>query len=313
ELADLRAGGCVGASDDGMPVSNSMLMRRALEYTRMLGIPVIAHEEDRDLSAEGVMHEGYFSTLLGLRGIPAAAEETMATRDVILAQLTGGHLHIAHVSTRGAVNAVRSAKRAGVRVTCEVAPHHFALGDDALQSFSTNFKMKPPLRSSDHREALLQAIADGTIDAIATDHAPHHHDEKNVEFDLAPFGIVGLETAFSLSLQYLVRSGVISLNRLVDLLSCRPAKIFSLPGGTLREGALGDVTIVDPDATWDVSRFVSKASNSPFAGMTLPGRVLGTIVGGEVRHAFPDEARLAGPPARKPAGRKKATKSRKRA
>lgn len=312
ELADLRAGGCVGVSDDGMPVYNAMLMRRALEYTRMLGIPVIAHEEDRDLSAGGVMHEGYYSTLLGLRGIPAAAEETMATRDVILAQMTGGHLHIAHVSTRGAVNAVRSAKRAGIRVTCEVAPHHFALTDDALESFSTNLKMKPPLRSPDHREAVLAAIADGTVDAIATDHAPHHHDEKNVEFDLAPFGIIGLETAFSISLQHLVRPGIISLARLVDLLSCRPARIFSLPGGTLREGAPGDVAIVDPDATTTLDRFVSKASNSPFLGETLPGKVVATIVGGAIRYTVQHEPRKATPAAKKTA-RKKATRTRKRA
>lgn len=283
ELAELRSAGCVAVSDDGKPVINSELMRRALEYTRMLGIPVVAHEEDAFLSEGGVMHEGYTSTLLGLRGVPAAAEEIMAARDVILAQMTGGHLHLAHVSTGGAIDAVRRARQAGARVTCEVTPHHLALTDENLQSFSTNLKMNPPLRSGQHREALLEAIADGTIDAIATDHAPHHLDEKNVEFDLAPFGVIGLETAFAVVHDRLVQSGVIDLSRLIELLACRPAEIFALPGGTLREGAVGDVTIFDPRAVYEPRAFVSKASNSPFLGERLQGRVVATIVGGEVR------------------------------
>lgn len=283
ELAELRSAGCVAVSDDGKPVINSELMRRALEYTRMLGIPVVAHEEDAFLSGGGVMHEGYTSTLLGLRGVPAAAEEIMAARDVILAQMTGGHLHLAHVSTGGAIDAVRRARQAGARVTCEVTPHHLALTDENLQSFSTNLKMNPPLRSGQHREALLEAIADGTIDAIATDHAPHHLDEKNVEFDLAPFGVIGLETAFAVVHDRLVQSGVIDLSRLIELLACRPAEIFALPGGTLREGAVGDVTIFDPRAVYEPRAFVSKASNSPFLGERLQGRVVATIVGGEVR------------------------------
>jgi dihydroorotase len=285
ELADLRTAGCVGASDDGKPVADAQLMRRALEYCRMLGIPLIAHEEDHNLNECGVMHEGYYSTLLGLAGIPAASEETMVARDVILAQLTGAHLHIAHLSTAGAVSAVRAARAAGVRVTCEVTPHHVALADDALQSFSTNLKMNPPLRSRDHVEAVIEGIVDSTVDAIATDHAPHHFDEKNVEFDLAPFGVIGLETAFAVCNERLVRTGRIGLPRLIDLMSCGPARIFSLPGGTLAEGAAGDVTLLDPDASFEVTNtFRSKAENSPFIGETVHGRVMRTIVGGIVKY-----------------------------
>jgi dihydroorotase len=285
ELADLRAAGCVGVSDDGKPVWNAQLMRRALEYCTMLGIPVIAHEEDANLSDHGVMHEGYFSTLLGLGGIPAASEETLVARDVILARATGAHVHIAHLSTAGGVDSVRHARAAGVRVTCEVTPHHIALGDENVQSFSTNLKMNPPLRSKEHRDALIAGIADRTIDAIATDHAPHHFDEKNVEFDLAPFGIIGLETAFAVCYETLVRSGVIDLDHLIDLMSCGPARIFNLPGGTLRDGALGDVTLLDLDAKFTVSNaFQSKASNSPFVGKTFHARPVATIVGGAVRY-----------------------------
>jgi dihydroorotase len=296
ELADLRAAGCVGVSDDGKPVWNAQLMRRALEYCSMLGIPVIAHEEDANLSDGGVMHEGYFSTLLGLGGIPAASEETLVARDVILARMTGSHVHIAHLSTSGAVDSVRHARAAGVHVTCEVTPHHLALGDESVQSFSTNLKMNPPLRSIEHREALLAGIADGTIDAIATDHAPHHFDEKNVEFDLAPFGVIGLETAFAVCYDRLVRSGVIGLDRLVDLMSCGPARIFNLPGGTLRGGAVGDVTLLNLDGTFTVpGTFRSKAANSPFVGQRLKGRPVATIVGGAIRY----DARVARAPKRK--------------
>lgn len=284
ELADLRSAGCVAASDDGKAVVNSQLMRRALEYTNMLGIPVIAHEEDPFLAQDGVMHEGYYSTLLGMRGLPASAEETMAARDVILAEATGGHLHIAHVSTRGAVDAVRRARQKKIRVTCEVAPHHFALTDEAVQSFSTNLKMKPPLRSEDHRLAVLEGIADGTVDAIATDHAPHHFDEKNVEFDLAPFGIIGLETAFAISYQTLVKAGHIELSRLIDLLSCGPARVFNLPGGSLAKGSPGDLVILDLDSEQKFDRFESKATNSPFTNLSFAGKVLATVVGGDFRY-----------------------------
>ncbi|HEX7420060.1 MAG TPA: dihydroorotase [Thermoanaerobaculia bacterium] len=285
ELAELRAAGCVAVSDDGKPVCNAQLMRRALEYSSMLGMPVIAHEEDANLNEGGVMHEGYYSTLLGLYGIPAASEETMAARDVILARMTGGHVHIAHLSTAGAIDVVRAARKSGVNVTCEVTPHHIALTDEDVQSFSTNLKMNPPLRSAAHRDALLDAIADGTVDAIATDHAPHHFDEKNVEFDLAPFGIIGLETAFAICHERLVRSKVIGLARLIELLSSGPARVFNLPGGTLAEGSAGDVTLVDVDARYQITNtFRSKASNSPFIGETVHGRVIATIVAGVMRY-----------------------------
>jgi dihydroorotase len=285
ELADLHAAGCVGVSDDGKPVWNAQLMRRALEYCSMLGMPLIAHEEDADLNEGGVMHEGYYSTLLGMKGIPAASEETLVARDVILARLTNAHVHIAHLSTAGAVDAVRRARAEGVKVTCEVTPHHIALADEAVQSFSTNLKMNPPLRSEEHRRAILEGIADGTVDVIATDHAPHHFDEKNVEFDLAPFGVTGLETAFAVCYEHLVRAKVIGLPRLIELLSTAPARIFNLGGGTLKKGSLGDVTLLDLEAKYEVTRdFASMAANSPFVGTHLQGRVVATIVGGAIRH-----------------------------
>jgi dihydroorotase len=278
-------------------------MRRALEYGAMLRMPIIAHEEDPHLSDGGVMHEGFNSTLLGMTGIPAASEETMVARDVILARMTRAHLHVAHLSTAGAVEAVRAARKSGVHVTCEVTPHHIALGDDATVSFSTNTKMNPPLRSEEHRKAVIEAIADGTIDAIATDHAPHHFDEKNVEFDLAPFGVIGLETAFSICYDRLVRRKIIDLSRLVDLMSCSPARLFNLPGGTLRAGSPADITLLDLDSRFQVTNtFHSKASNSPFIGETLQGRVVATLVGGSVRY---DLRAPAPPPAGKPRKRKK--------
>jgi dihydroorotase len=285
ELADLRAAGCVAVSDDGKPVWNGMLMRRALEYSSMLRMPIIAHEEDPNLNDGGVMHEGFFSTLLGMAGVTAASEETMVARDVILARLTRAHLHIAHVSTAGAIAAIREARSAGVHVTCEVTPHHIALTDEAVQSFSTNLKMNPPLRSPEHVKALLDGIADGTVDAIATDHAPHHFDEKNVEFDLAPFGVIGLETAFSVCYDRLVRERVIDLDRLIDLLSCGPARIFNLPGGNLRTGSPADVTLLDLETRFQVTNtFRSKATNSPFIGSTFHGRVVATIVAGVMKY-----------------------------
>jgi dihydroorotase len=301
ELADLRAAGCVGVSDDGKPVWNAQLMRRALEYCSMLGMPLIAHEEDANLNEGGVMHEGYYSTLLGMRGIPAASEETLVARDVILAKLTNAHVHIAHLSTAGAIDAVRRARADGVKVTCEVTPHHIALTDETVQSFSTNLKMNPPLRSEQHRRAILEGIADGTVDVIATDHAPHHFDEKNVEFDLAPFGVTGLETAFAVCYEHLVRSKVIALPRLIELFSTAPARIFNLPGGTLRKGSLGDVTLLDLEGVYEVTKeFASMAANSPFVGTRLQGRVAATIVGGAIRH----DARVAQPEPKKMRGKK---------
>ena len=303
EIADLRAAGCVAISDDGKPVANAQLMRRALEYAAMLRIPVVAHEEDPNLSEDGVMHEGFHSTLLGMVGIPATSEETMVARDVLLAQMTHSHLHVAHLSTAGAVEAVRRARRAGVNVTCEVTPHHVALTDETLQSFSTNLKMNPPLRSQEHRDAVIEAIADGTIDAIATDHAPHHFDEKNIEFDLAPFGVIGLETAFSVCYDRLVRRRVIDLPRLIELMSSGPARAFNLPGGTLRPGSPADVTLLNLDERFQVTNtFQSKASNSPFIGETLQGRVVATIVGGVLQYDLREPAPL---PASRPRKKKR--------
>lgn len=312
ELAELRAAGCVAVSDDGKPVWNAQLMRRALEYCSMLGIPIVAHEEDANLNEGGVMHEGYVSTLLGMRGIPAASEESMVARDVVLARLTGGHVHIAHLSTAGAMEAVRSARAAGLRVTCEVTPHHLALTDEAVRSFSTNTKMNPPLRSEEHRRAILAGIADGTVDAIATDHAPHHFDEKNVEFDLAPFGVIGLETAFAVCHDRLVREKVIGLKRLIELFTSGPAAVFGLPGGTLRPGSLGDVTLLDLGAKTVVAPpFHSRASNSPFVGQAFQGRVMATVVGGLVRHSLMGKDDGARPAAAKRAAAAPAKKKRK--
>lgn len=285
EIGDLRAGGCVAVSDDGKPVSNALIMRRALEYAGMWKMPVIDHCEDLDLAENGVMHEGYYSTLLGLKGIPGISEDVMVQRNVLLASATGQHVHIAHLSTAGAIAAVREAKRRGVHVTCEVAPHHFALTDKDVASYETSTKMKPPLRSEEDRQALLAALKDGTVDCIATDHAPHTYDEKNVEYDYAPFGIVGLETAVSLSLDRLVHSGLIPMTRLVGLLSTNPARILGLTGkGSLRIGSDADITLLNPQrkVTVDADRFRSKGRNTPFNGWKLKGAPAATIVAGKI-------------------------------
>lgn len=286
DLAELRAAGCVAVSDDGRPVADGRLMRRALEYAGMLGLPVIDHCEDPSLSGQGVAHEGYYAALLGLRGMPAAAEAVMVQRDITLAELTGSAVHIAHLSTAASLRAVRAGKDRGVRVTCEVTPHHFTLTDEALVGYDTNCKMNPPLREATDREALLAGLADGTVDAIATDHAPHHYDEKAVEFDLAPFGIVGLETAVSLALDRLVHTGRLSLSRLVELLAAGPARVLNLPGGTLRVGAPADVTILAPElvVTVRAATFRSKGRNTPFDGWVLRGGVAATLVGGRLRY-----------------------------
>jgi dihydroorotase len=293
EIADLRAAGCVALSDDGRPVANALILRRALEYARMFDMVVIDHCEDPALKGEGVAHEGFVASVLGLRGIPAAAEEVMVHRDICLADLTGGRVHIAHLSTRGALRAVCDARARGVRVTCEVTPHHFTLTDEQLAaplSYDTNLKMNPPLRAAADRDALVGGLADGTVDAIATDHAPHHDDEKHVEFDRAPFGIVGLETAVPLALDRLVHPGVISFARLVELLSLNPARILRVPGGSLEAGAPADLTILAPNATTvvDPGRFRSLSRNTPFGGWTLKGAVAATIVAG--RLAYVNEA-----------------------
>jgi dihydroorotase len=293
DIAELRAAGCVAISDDGRPVATALLMRRALEYTGMFGMPVIDHCEDQSLKNDGVAHEGYQASVLGLRGIPAAAESIMAQRDITLAELTGGHVHIAHLSVRGSLDAVRIGKTRGVRVTCEVTPHHFTLTDELLgspMSYDTNVKMNPPLREAADRDALLQGLVDGSVDAIATDHAPHHYDEKKVEFDRAPFGIVGLETCVALSCDRLLHTGLIRISRLIELLSTGPARILDVPGGSLAVGGLADITILVPDlsVTVSASRLRSKSKNTPFDGWKLRGGVAATIVGGRVVYANPD-------------------------
>lgn len=285
EMGEMKAAGAVAVSDDGRPVPNAGIMRRAMQYARDFDLPVIDHCEDKSLSSGGVMHEGKVSLLLGLKGMPALAEEIDAVRDIMLAKETGAHIHIAHISTRGAIEAVRRAKNEGINVTCEVTPHHFALTDDAVEGYDTNTKMAPPLRSVDHHEAIIAGIKDGTIDAIATDHAPHHADEKALEYDRAPFGITGLETAVGLAFNELVHKGVIDLVRLVEMCSTNPARIFRLTGrGTLGPGSFADVTIIDPELTWTYTNAESrsKSRNSPFDGWQFNGGVVATIVAGKI-------------------------------
>jgi dihydroorotase len=281
EIGELIAAGCRVITDDGRPVMNAALMRRALEYAQTFDVPVMVHEEDLDLSHGGCMHEGATSTRLGLKGIPAAAEVAMVMRDIALLEEVGGRLHIAHLSCAGSVRAVREARARGLRVTAEAAPHHFTLTDEAVGRYQTDAKMMPPLRESADREAVIAAMADGTIDAIATDHAPHSRVEKHVEFDRAANGVVGLETALPLTLA-LVREGRLTLMRAIELLTAGPARIFGLPGGSLAVGAPADVTLVDPEATWtvDPERFHSKSRNTPFAGWKVQGRVEQTYVAG---------------------------------
>jgi len=289
ELADmgtLKAAGCVAFSDDGLPIMNASLMRRALEYTRWLEVPVVAHEEDQNLAGKGYMHEGAVSASLGCLGIPAAAEEAMVARDIILAEHTGGHLHLAHLSTKGSMRMVREAKARGLNVTCEVTPHHFALSDKELMKFDSDYKMNPPLRSEADIQAVLEALADGTVDAIATDHAPHGWDDKEVELPIAAFGVIGLETALPLTLELLVNRKVISLARALDLLAAGPARVFHLDRqglGSLKPGARADFVLFDPEAKVQVDRaFIqSKSYNTPFKGWSLPGKVMGTWVGGK--------------------------------
>lgn len=285
EMGEMKQAGIVAVSDDGRPVPSAGVMRRAMEYARGFDLTVVDHCEDRSLAAGGMMHEGSWSLRLGLRGVPALAEELDALRDCALAQLTGARVHLAHVSTRGALEAVRRAKENGLPVSCEVTPHHWTLTDAAVEGYDTNTKMNPPLRSSEHVEAIIEALRDGTIDAIATDHAPHHADEKSLEYDHAPFGITGLETAVGLALDRLVHQGVINLERLVEVCAVNPARIFNLADrGTLRPGAWGDVTILDPDLEWtfDSSRAKSKSRNTPFDGWTMQGAAVATVVGGRI-------------------------------
>ncbi len=282
EFGELVGAGAVAVSDDGHPVVSGHLMRTALEYAQTFGIPVADHCEEPTLAAGGVMHEGIVSTRLGLKGIPAAAEEIMVARNILLAELTGGHVHLCHMSTRGSVELIRRAKERGVPVTAEACPHHFTLTHEACAAYDTSAKMNPPLREPEDVAAIREALKDGTIDVIATDHAPHHYDAKEREFDDAPFGIIGLETALGLGVTELVRGGVLTLPELIARMSTVPARIFHLPGGTLAPGEPADVVVLDPGATWtvDPSMFFSKSRNTPFAGRELRGRVIRTLVGG---------------------------------
>lgn len=286
EIGEMKSAGIVAISDDGRPVLDSGIMRRALEYASDFGLPVVDHCEDCCGAGGWAMHEGEYSALMGLKGLPGAAEDLHVARDLILAEMTGAHIHIAHLSTGRSVELVREARRRGVRVTCEVTPHHFTLTDgDLYQSgYDTNFKMAPPLRSAADLAAILAGIQDGTIDAIATDHAPHHFNEKMVEFDQAPNGIIGLETAVPLALDRLYHRGLISLSRLVEMLATAPARIFNLDRGTLQVGAVADVTLLDLEKTRriDLNQSRSKSRNSPFGGWELKGAVAGTIVGGRL-------------------------------
>ena len=294
EMGEMKNAGIVAVSDDGRPVPTSGMMRRALEYARGFDLTVVDHCQDHSLSAGGVMHEGLWSLILGLRGMPAAAEEVDVVRDCVLAKLTGAKVHIAHVSTRGAIEAVRQAKNEGLLVTCEVTPHHWTLTDEAVQEYDTNTKMSPPLRSRPHVDAVLAAMKDGTIDAIATDHAPHHADEKGLEFDQAPFGITGLETAVGLAFD-LVHNGLIDLERVVQMCSTNPARIFGLADrGSLKAKAHADVTILDPQLEWvfDVNRSKSNSRNTPFRGRSMHGAAVATIVGGRLVYLHPDYTRI---------------------
>jgi dihydroorotase len=284
ELAELAEAGCVAFSDDGKPIMNARLLRYAMEYTLPFGLPIISHAEDHHLAAGGVMHEGVISTELGLKGIPAAAEEVMVARDICLAELTGAHVHIAHVSTAGAIRLIRDAKARGVYVTAEVTPHHLLLTDESVQSYDGNFKMNPPLRAKRDQEALLEALVDGTIDAVATDHAPHALSEKEGEFDRSAFGVIGLESAVAVLLERLVRPGLVDLQTLVARFTSGPARLLGLLGGSLAKDAVADVTILDLEQEWTIepSRFLSKSRNTPFAGWSVTGTPWMTIVGGAV-------------------------------
>ena len=284
EYRDLKDAGAVGFSDDGKSVMNASLMRRALEYASSLDMPVIAHCEDRNLSAGGMMHEGFVSTEIGLPGIPGIAEEVMVARDLLLAEYTGAHLHIAHVSTAGAVRLIREAKARGVRVTAETAPHYFTLTDEALRTFDTATKVYPPLRGAEDRGAVREGLRDGTIDVIASDHAPHARTDKEVEFDYAASGITGLETSLALSLG-LVEEGLLTLPELIAKMTVNAARILHIPKGTLADGADADITIIDPQREWTVDRglFRSRGKNTPFHNWTLKGKAILTIVGGEIR------------------------------
>jgi dihydroorotase len=284
EFGEMVAAGAVAVSDDGRPLASAQLMRTALEYARTFGIPVADHCEEPTLASGAAMNEGIASARLGLKGAPGEAEEIMLVRDILLARRTGGHAHLCHVSTAGSVELLRWGKERGIRVTAEVCPHHLSLTEDAVIGYNTNAKMNPPLRTEADVAALRSALADGTIDVIATDHAPHHYDEKEREFADAPNGVVGLETALGVIVTWLVDPGILDLPLLVERMAVAPARVFNLPGGTLRAGAVADVTVFDPKAQWtvDPTRFKSKGRNTPYAGRRLRGRIEYTLVAGQV-------------------------------
>jgi len=289
DMADLKRAGAIAFSDDGQPVHNSEVMRRALEYSTLLDTLIINHCEDKELSRDGVMHEGYYSTLLGLKGIPASSEEVMVSRDILLAEKTAAHVHIAHLSVKRAATLIRNAKRKKIKVTAEVTPHHLLLDDSYLKSYDTNFKMKPPLRSRTDVKAMVKAMRDGVIDVIATDHAPHTPDEKDVEFDQAPFGIIGLESAVSLILDRFVHTKTITLTHFIEMISTNPARILGLNNkGRIAIGADADLTLLDlnRDVVVDVDSFESKSRNCPFHGWKLRGYPVKTIVSGNVVYPF---------------------------
>ncbi len=283
EMGELKEAGCVAVSDDGNPVANPEVMRRALEYAKGMGIMVISHAEEKSLVGEGVMNEGFVATELGLKGIPWAAEDVATARDVYLAEFTNSPIHIAHVSTQGAVRIIRNAKSRGVRVTCETAPHYFTLTDDAVRGYETNAKMNPPLRSNADVAAIKEGLKDGSIDVVATDHAPHHLDDKDIEFNLAMNGITGLETSLPLTLR-LVDEKVLTINSMVEKMSLNPSAILGIDRGTLKSGSIADITVIDPKVEWTVEadKMESKSKNSPFLGWQLKGRAIYTIVAGKV-------------------------------
>lgn len=288
EFGEMVDAGAVAVSDDGKPVASTQLMRSALEYARTFDIPVIDHCEEPTLAMGGAMNEGIVSARLGLKGIPSEAEEIMVIRDILLARRTRGHVHLAHMSTKGSVELIRWGKERGIGVSAEVCPHHLSLTEEAVEGYNTNAKMNPPLRTSEDVEALRAAVRDGTIDLVATDHAPHHYDEKEREFANAPNGIIGLETALAVVVTSLIVTGIVDFATLVDRMSCAPARLFHLPGGTLKAGSPADVTVFDPARTWivDPADFLSKGRNTPYRGATLTGRAIHTIVGGEMVHTL---------------------------
>ncbi len=289
EIGQLVEAGAVGFTDDGNPIADPELLRRAFEYCRMFDKPVLNHAEVKELTEGGVMHEGLVSLILGLTGMPSASEEVMIARDIALAEATGGRLHVMHLTTANGVEMIRRAKRRGVRVTCEVTPHHLTLTDEQFRSFDPNYKMNPPLRGREHVEALIAALQDGTIDVIASDHAPHSQEKKLQEIDLAPFGVIGLETTLGVVATRLIEPGLLDWPTAIEKMTINPARILGLPKGTLAVGADADVTIIDPEARWtvDPKQFRSKSCNTPFAGWKLKGRAVATIVGGRVKYTWP--------------------------